>query len=670
VPVVVRFRGPAGQRVDLAGDFPDWKQPVPMPEETPGHYRCALELEPGLYRYKFLLRGKTYLPDPDAAVVDHAEGHDNAVLVVGGACPPLHFAPDRRHVAVYPDGRVVVHAELDDGAPVPSHVWVQGPGVEGGVDPALGVVLRDRCPGPLLGTAALPVHVVGRRGGRTQVTASGVVPGVQSPGERPWLGFLGRGQEVFGLPAPRSVRGAPPAWLDGAVFYGVFLDRWRRGGTSPPDERVAPRDAPSGPRTFYGGDLPGVSESLEELRDLGVDAVVLTPVHRSQTPHRYDGLDLQVVDPRLGGEGALRNLIDKAHGLGLRVVVDLAVTHVCEDHPAFRDLLVKQECSAYAAWFRVKRFPVRRRDPWCVSVFYDRFELPLLNLEPGPAMEHAVEAALKLVRLGVDGLRLDAVNDAPPSFWAALRRRTREVNPDLLLLGEVVSDAHARLAEERGLDTATDFNHREWLTRYVAKGEVDAGAFWNAVTFARHRLGPLDPCARLLFLDNHDTARFLSMAGSLARQHLALCYLYFQPEPLWLNYGTEADLTAGVDLGLRLDDAWPERLPMPGRDVEPGVSPGGLTTRGLMSQLAGARRALRGAGPVRCLLAEGPVLVLERPEGEGAVRLVLHAGTHGDVVVPAPEAADVMVSSDPRGDGFPGVARPLTARWERVRRVR
>jgi hypothetical protein len=289
----------------------------------------------------------------------------------------------------------------------------------------------------------------------------------------------------------------------------------------------------------------------------------------------------------------------------------------------------------------------------------------MLNLEPGPAREHAVEAALKLVEQGVDGLRLDAVND-DASFWAEVRRRTREVNPGLLLLGEVVSDAHARLVEEQGLDTATDFNHREWLARYVAKGEVGAAAFWDAVTFAQHRLGPLEPHARLLFLDNHDTARFLSMAGSLARQHLALAYLFFRPEPIWLNYGTEVDLTAGVDLGLRLDDAWPERLPMPDRGGHLHVSPGGVTTRQLMVQLAAARRALHGAGPVRCLLAEGPVLVLERALGDGAVRLVLHAGTHGDVVVPTSEGARVVVSTNPQGDGFPGHARPLCARWERL----
>ncbi|MHB8874444.1 MAG: glycogen-binding domain-containing protein, partial [Myxococcaceae bacterium] len=57
------WHGPHGQQVELAGDFPDWKYPIAMREEPPGCYRCQLELEPGVYRYKFRLNRREWIPD-------------------------------------------------------------------------------------------------------------------------------------------------------------------------------------------------------------------------------------------------------------------------------------------------------------------------------------------------------------------------------------------------------------------------------------------------------------------------------------------------------------------------------------------------------------------------------------------------------------------------------
>lgn len=588
--VEIVWQGRPGAEVFLVGDFPDWgvRHPLPEDPERPGRYRRTLALGPGLYRYKLVVDGQWVL-DPRAPVVDRSEGVDNGVLVVLGASPPLHFVPDRRHLAILEGGRVRLHAEIDEGRAheITAAIVGAGDGDE-----------RE-----------LPFLEILRRGGRVLVEAEGAVPGADD-GRVLTVGFRGI-DERFGAPRARSALGRPPAWLAGAVFYGVFLDRWRRGRSSGPERRMLAPTTPSTPFVFYGGDLDGVREQLPYLADLGVTALALTPVHRADSPHRYDGHDLMVVDPRLGGERAFAALIEDCRRHGLKLVVDASLTHVSEKHAAFVDLLEKQEASLFASWFRVKRFPVVKRDPATFEHYYNCRDLPWLRLDEGsPARAHAIEAALRLVDFGVDGLRLDAMDDAPASFWAELRARVRAKNPELLLLGEIVGDNLATRAEERGVDVATDFRIRDALVGFVARRTLDARGFVEHLTFSRHRTGAFDPSFRLGFLDNHDTARFLSLADD-ARLCIGLALLLFLEETAWITYGTEAHLAARRGES-PLDASWPERLPMP--------DPATVTTRtrDLIRELCALRREMTaaGAGRVQVRLAEGPHLVLERGAGE------------------------------------------------------
>ncbi len=88
------------------------------------------------------------------------------------------------------------------------------------------------------------------------------------------------------------------------------------------------------------GDLAGITARLPHLRDLGVDAVWLTPFYRSpQHDHGYDVADPTDVDPLFGDLAAFDALLARAHGLGLRVIVDIVPNHTSSEHPWFRAAL-------------------------------------------------------------------------------------------------------------------------------------------------------------------------------------------------------------------------------------------------------------------------------------------------------------------------------------------
>jgi neopullulanase len=622
--VTLRFAGLPGARIELAGDFPCWRARHPLVETVPGEHRIDLLLPPGVYRYKFVADGERWLVDPAAPACERVEGVDNGVLVVGGTRPPLFFAPDSRHVGLFADGRLLLHLEVEADAAAPASVWLEVDGER----------------------LILPLTEVLVRGHRRLLRAAGAVPG-----EPRRLGFTaGPG---FAPPPRRPAAATPPAWLAGATLYGIFVDRWHRAPGSPRDPRALSRQVPSTPSVFYGGDLDGIAGALDYLAGLGVDALVLTPVQCSASAHRYDGIDLAAVDPRLGGEAALRRLLAAAHARGLKVVVDVSLTHVSDRHPAFRDLLARQEESPYRDWFQVRRFPVRRGDPATFAHYYGCPDLPWLRLTPGPAREHAIGAALRLVDLGVDGLRLDAMEEAPAGVWAELRARARARKPDLLLLGEVVTDRLAAFAGEQGVDVATDFRDRETLVAFLATGAIDAREAYERLVFAAFRTGAFDPCLRLSFLDTHDTARFLSRAGSPRRLRLALALLLFLPSTVWLTYGTELDLAARQPEP-PLDAAWPERLPMPALPPAPGE------TLEVLRQLCALRRELRedGAGPLALVAACGRLLVVERRGRSRRWRLALNAASEPGAAedLPAPRLAIGCSATGP----LPGESARLT----------
>lgn len=616
-PLHFRYSTAPGQKVELLGDFPAWRQSHPMREVTPGHYERTLALHPGVYRYKLRVDERHWQTPPEAQI-DRGEAHGNGLLVVDGLQDNLHFAPDAAHQR-REGGTLKLHAEGEG-----ELEWIVGP-------------RRGR------------FQEVGQRGGLRLLRAEVPVQddehyGLVAPGQAPTRRF----------PVPAAAPDRPPGWAEQAVFYGIFVDRWHRGAASAPDPRASPRDRPSTPATYYGGDLYGVAESVPRLSALGVDVLLLTPIHRAESPHRYDAVDLAEIDPRLGGKDGLQVLLHTAHAHGLKVVLDAAYTHVSAAHPAFRSLLREQHRSAYCSWFRVRRWPVLAGDLSTYEAYANLPHLPKLLVESPAVEDHLVEAARALVELGVDGFRLDAMDEAPNSFWQNFQARLRPLNPELLFFGEVIHD-RVSLHLGRGADVVTDFPRQSIFLEAFARGRLDAAQLWEALVFRAHRAGPFAPSQLLAFLDNHDTARFRSVAVEHDRLRLALAFLAAQPGPISLHYGTEAGLAGGGHDGDR-DNVWCERLPMP-----PDEALQTRTARALTQLLALRRHpSLRAARHLERIRAEGPLLHLRR----GGVQMAYNLG-RTPVLSPVSGPVELLFDSHGVTDPAAPIAG-LGTRWWRA----
>ena len=134
---------------------------------------------------------------------------------------------------------------------------------------------------------------------------------------------------------PDWVRDAGPDWVRDAVFYQIFPDRYAISPRVPKPGELEPWDDPPTPHGFKGGDLLGIAEHLDDLQALGITALYLTPIFASASNHRYHTFDYETVDPLLGGDEALGELLDEAHRRGMRVILDGVFNHVSSDSPWF-----------------------------------------------------------------------------------------------------------------------------------------------------------------------------------------------------------------------------------------------------------------------------------------------------------------------------------------------
>jgi neopullulanase len=494
-----------------------------------------------------------------------------------------------------------------------------------------------------------------------------------------------------------------PGWVRDAVFYQVFPDRFARSGRVDAPGPLEPWDAPPTHHGFKGGDLFGLAERLPELADLGITALYLNPVFASAANHRYHAYDYLAVDPLLGGDAALRELLDAAHGRGMRVILDGVFNHVGRGFWAFHHVLENGAASPYRDWFHLspavlagqrglRAYPEATSawdevaaDPrpyssgdWSLDqlgyrAWWGLPALPKLNVREPQVREMLWGVAEHWLRFGADGWRLDVPAEIDDrAFWQEFRRRCRAVDPEAYLVGEIWQVAPDWCSGDRfdalmnyplleailsfvggaSLDHGLVAGHHE-LARFVQP--ADGAAFGARVTELLAAYDPATNGAMLNLLSSHDMPRIRSLlSGDLAAVRVATMLQLSLPGAPCIYYGDEIGLEGGNDPDCRR--AFPAGRE--GRDEELRVS-----CRAAVS----ARRdhpALR-SDRVRVAGAAGPAIAFVRggaadPTAAGETLLVAaNAGIDPvsvEVVVPemAGRRLAAVVATPPAGSGASG----------------
>jgi glycosidase len=353
-----------------------------------------------------------------------------------------------------------------------------------------------------------------------------------------------------------------PDWVKHAVFYQIFPDRFARSERVEKPSNLEPWNAPPTPQGYKGGDLLGVVEHLDYIQELGVTAIYFTPIFQSASNHRYHTHDYYQVDPLLGGNHALRELLDACHARGMKVVLDGVFNHASRGFFQFNDILENGPHSPWLDWFTVEGWPLSAYDgskPANYLAWVGNRALPKLNTDNPQVREFIMRVAEYWLRFGIDGWRLDVPFEIKtPGFWAEFRRRVKAVNPEAYIVGEVWGDSREWLQGDQ-FDGVMNYLWTAPTMAFTAgdrvrPAEVQGRSYeptpaLPGVGYADriewlHKLYPWEiQLTQLNLLDSHDTARYISIAGGdKASVRLATLLLMTMPGAPSVYYGDEIGL--------------------------------------------------------------------------------------------------------------------------------
>jgi cyclomaltodextrinase len=370
-----------------------------------------------------------------------------------------------------------------------------------------------------------------------------------------------------------------PEWVRDAVFYQIFPDRFARSEHVPKPSNLEAWDSPPTVHGFKGGDLLGIVERLDYLQDLGVTAIYLNPIFQSTANHRYHTHDYYQVDPILGGNDALRTLLDEAHRCGMHVILDGVFNHASRGFFQFNHIVENGPASPYTDWFTVKSYPLRPyhapKGQHGYEAWWNLPALPKLNVATPAVREFLWDVACHWIEFGVDGWRLDVPAEIDDDeFWRQFRRRVKAINPEAYIVGEIWSEAERWLQGDQFDAVMNYLFTRACLGFFVGDnllGEEVARSGYHQIDtldaegFASEIKRLLDlyprPVTEVQFnlLGSHDTPRFKTLArDDPAAYRLATLFQMTYPGAPSIYYGDEIGLEGKHDPGCRGAFPWDE----------------------------------------------------------------------------------------------------------------
>jgi len=415
-----------------------------------------------------------------------------------------------------------------------------------------------------------------------------------------------------------------PYWVQDAIFYQIFPDRFANGDPSLNPPNVQKWGVQPTAWGFQGGDLRGILQHFDYLLDLGVTALYLNPIFQAPSTHRYNTTDYFRIDPKLGTLDDFHALVDSVHRNDMRLILDGVFNHCGRGFFAFADVLENGDHSPYQDWFHIKKFPLDAYTPGEAQNYlgwWNHKSLPKLNMSNPAVRNYIFNVARYWIEQGADGWRLDVPNEIDDDgFWDEFRHVVKSAKRDAYLLGEIW-DVNPRWANETHFDGLMNYPLREAILAML-NGHENAAVFADQVEGLLKSYPHENLYAMFVPLGSHDTERIKTMVeGSLEKTKLAFLIQMAYPGAPAIYYGDEIGLEGGKDPENRRAFPWKE-------------SAWDLELRTWVKTLVATRKripALR-RGDFQRLVAEDGLYAFVRKLGEEKVLIAINASSRSHSV--------------------------------------
>ncbi|HBY64516.1 MAG TPA: alpha-amylase [Solibacterales bacterium] len=396
----------------------------------------------------------------------------------------------------------------------------------------------------------------------------------------------------FSIAAPLPRQGRFQGFGPDDLIYLIMPDRFANGDPSNDDPPVSKGLLDRGKARYYhGGDLQGIIDRLPYLKSLGVTALWMNPWYENNNRlneretydgkaitdyHGYGATDFYAVEEHFGDLAKLRELVEKAHAAGIKVIQDQVANHTGPYHPWVKDsptptwfngTQAKHLSNAWQIWTLMDPYAsaeLRRAtlDGWFIDI------LPDLNQDDPETARYLIQNTLWWIGVtGMDGIRQDTLPYVPRKFWRDWMAAIKKEYPSFKVVGEMW-DFDAALVSffqtgrtqydgvDSGIDTLFDFPLYDALRRVFVRGESMRTL---ARSFSRDPLYP-NPGVLVTFFGSHDVPRWMGERGATREGlKLAATLVLTARGTAMLYYGDEIALAGGNDPDNRRDfpGGWP-----------------------------------------------------------------------------------------------------------------
>ena len=347
-----------------------------------------------------------------------------------------------------------------------------------------------------------------------------------------------------------------PEWAANKAVYQIFPSRF---AASQPVDRELWYKAPITPMDDLHGDLRGIIEHIDHIQKLGIDVLYMTPVFKSNSCHKYDTIDYYQVDPSFGTLEDLKELVQKAHERGMKVVMDAVFNHTAREFFAFEDILEKGEKSKYLDWYFIEGFPLESGSGEIPNFkcFAYHGGMPKLNLRNPEVEKFITDVACYWIKeCDIDGWRLDVGDEISHFFWKRFREAVKAVKKNMLIIGEIWHYAGDFLEGDEW-DTVMNYPFYLNMIDLLAEEKINVSRFVQNLGYLKGRLNK--KCYPLMWnlIDSHDTARFLYLCNNnKKKQHLAAAFQLLLPGMPMIYYGDEYAMPGANDPDCRRGMYW------------------------------------------------------------------------------------------------------------------
>lgn len=348
-----------------------------------------------------------------------------------------------------------------------------------------------------------------------------------------------------------------PGWAKEMVMYHIFPDSFANGKEQLAEKKSVVEENGIQYTNERGGTLKGILESVDYIRNLGINCVYLNPIFAAESYHKYDTVDYFRIDPCFGTMEDFRELVQTFHQAGIRVILDGVFNHCGSGFFAFQDVLKHGEASRYKDWFYKLKFPIAYTTPPNYEAFAYVREMPKLNTGNPEVMEYFARVGAYWIReADIDGWRLDVANEVNHEFWRNYRKAVRAEKKDALLIGEIWEDSEIWLMGDQ-FDSTMNYTFSDICREFFAEHRISMKEFDGKI----HRMLMRYPwnvtLAQMNFLDTHDIPRFLSYCKNGAADFkLAVSFLMTCAGAPSVFYGDEQLLTGVTEPEYRRAMNW------------------------------------------------------------------------------------------------------------------